>query len=192
MFRHVKRLRQGSNSTVFTIAGTGEEGHRDGEAGTVARFADPCGVAVDEDGNIIVADTGNHCIRKITPQGQVSTLAGTDEEGLRDGEGAVARFSMPCGLAVHGDGNIIVVDMHSCCVRKITPQGQVSTLAGMDDHEEGYRDGEGTVALFDHLRGIAVDRDGNVIVVDMGNHCIRKITPQGQVSTLAVTGEGGY
>jgi DNA-binding beta-propeller fold protein YncE len=178
-----------NRNTVSTIAGTGIIGHRDGE-GNAVKFQEPSGVAVDKDGNIIVADTWNNCIRKITPQGHVSTLAGTRKRGHRDGEGTVAQFKCPSGVAVDGIDNVIVADAGNNRIRKITPQGQVSTLAGTG--ERGHRDGEGNAAQFDWPRGVAVDGGGNVIVADGGNHRIRKITPQGQVSTLAGSGEEGH
>jgi DNA-binding beta-propeller fold protein YncE len=175
---------------VSTLAGTGKEGHRDGE-GNVSKFSHPNGVAVDGDGNLIVADEYNHCIRKVTPQGQVSTLAGTaGEKGYRNGEGAVAQFHYPCGVAVDGDGNIIVADEYNDRIRKITPQGHVSTLAGTGG--VSHRDGEGTVAQFNKPNGVAVDGNGNIIVADSFNNCIRKITQQGHVSTLAGTSFRGH
>jgi hypothetical protein len=112
---------------VTTIAGTGVSGDQNGE-GADAQFDMPCGVAVDGDDNVIVTDLNNHRICKITPQGHVSTLAGTGILGHLDGEGTVARFYFLRDVAVDGGGNIIVVDTH--CYRKITPQGHVSTLAG--------------------------------------------------------------
>jgi DNA-binding beta-propeller fold protein YncE len=174
---------------VSTLAGTGKEGHRDGE-GTVVQFFWPHGIAVDGDGDIIVSDASNHRIRKITPQGHVSTLAGTGEPGHRDGEGAVAQFNMPSRVAVDGSGNIILADRYNHCIRKITPQGPVSTLGC--NGEKGFRDGEGIVSQFSNPNGVAVDGDGNIIVVDEGSHRIRKITSQGQVSTLAGNGEEGW
>jgi DNA-binding beta-propeller fold protein YncE len=181
---------------VSTLAGTGKEGHQNGE-GSVAQFRHPTGVAVDGDGNLIVADCDNHRIRKITPQGHVSALAGTGEGGYREGEGTVAQFNKPYGVAVNGDGNNIVSDLKNHRIRKITSRGLVSTLAGTG--EMGHRDGGGAIAqssLWDgrvyHPTGLAVDGDGNVIVADKDNHRIRRITPQGQVSTLAGTGEKGH
>jgi DNA-binding beta-propeller fold protein YncE len=149
---------------VSTLAGTGLRGNLDGE-GTVAQFYKPYAVAVDGDGNVIVADAGNHGIRKVTPQGHVSTLAGTGKGGHRDGEGTVAQFNNPRGVAVEGDDNVIIVaDAGNHRICKITQQGQVSTLAG--NGVRGHRDGEGTVALFYYPNGLAVDGDGNVIVAD--------------------------
>jgi DNA-binding beta-propeller fold protein YncE len=182
--------RQRTNNRVSTLAGTnGEGGYQDGE-GTVAQFQSPSGVAVDGDGNVFVVDTGNHLIRRITPQYHVSTLAGNGVKGYRDGKGTAAQFKEPFGLAMGGDGNIIVADTSNHRIRRITPQGHVSTLAGTG--EKGRRDGEGIVAQFKSPCGVAVDGDGNVIVADTCNHSIRKITPQGQVSTLAGTGEEGH
>jgi DNA-binding beta-propeller fold protein YncE len=178
-----------NRDTVSTVAGTPAKGYQNGE-GTVAQFFLPTGIAVDEDGNIIVADADNHCIRRITPQGHVSTLAGTGEEGYLDGEGTVAQFNGPAGVAVDGGGNVIVADAVNHRIRKITPEGQVSTLAGSG--EAGEENGEGTIAEFNWPSGVAVDEDGNVIVADTENHSIRVITPQGLVSTLAGTGEEGY
>jgi DNA-binding beta-propeller fold protein YncE len=152
----------------------GEIGHRDGE-GTFPHFSSLSGIAVDEDGNIIVADTANHRIRKITPQGQVSTLAGTSILGYRHGERIVAQFNYPYGIAVDGGDNVVVAEMNNHRIRKIIPHGQVSTLAGTG--EEGHRDGEGTVAQFNGTCGFAVDRGGNIGVADQENYCIRKITP---------------
>jgi DNA-binding beta-propeller fold protein YncE len=133
---------------------------------------------VDGDGNIIVTDNGSCGIRKISPLGHVSTLAGTSVGDYRDGEGTVAQFDCPSGVAVDGDGNIIVADCTDDCIWKITPQGHVSTLAGTTG-EQGHRDGEGTVAAFYNPWDVAVDGDGNVLVANFHNHRIRKITPQG-------------
>jgi streptogramin lyase len=174
---------------VSTLAGNGIRGHRDG-GGSVAEFNYPFGVTVDGDNNVIVADMSNHRIRKITPQGQVSTLSGTGEGGHRNGEGAFAQFDRPYGVAVNGDGSIMVADTNNHCIRKITPKGHVSTLAGTG--VKGHRDGEGTTALFNYPSDVAVDREGNLIVADRYNHCIRKITQQGHVSTLVGTGKGGH
>jgi DNA-binding beta-propeller fold protein YncE len=170
---------------VSTLAGNGVKGNRDGEATTAAQFNSPSGVAVDGYGNIIVADTDNHRICLITPQGQVSTLAGTGVKGHRDGEGSMALFHSPFGIAVDGDNNVIVADTENQCIRKITPKGKVSTMAGTG--EKGHRDGEGSIAQFNSPSGVAVDGDGNIIVADTNNHLIRLVTSQGRVTTLAGT-----
>ena len=136
-------------------------------------FKFPTGVAVDSSGNVYVGDTGNHKIRKITPQGVVTTLAGSTQ-GYADGTGTAARFYNPDGVAVDSSGNVYVGDTGNNIIRKITPAGVVSTLAG--DGTRGYADGTGTAAKFNRPAGVAVDSSGNVYVADFGNYRIRKIT----------------
>jgi len=165
--------------TVSTLAGS-TVGYADG-TGSAARFNGPTGVAVDGSGNIYVADSQNHRIRKITPAGLVSTLAGSTF-GYADGTGSEARFSTPNGVAVDGSGNVYVSEYSNHRIRKITPTGQVTTLAGST---RGYADGGGTNARFDSPEAVAVDGSGNLYVADAQNHRIRKITPEGVVSTLA-------
>ena len=117
---------------VSTLAGmAGSSGSADG-TGSAARFYYPFGVAVDGSGNVYVADTYNNTIRKITPAGVVSTLAGTaGSSGSADGTGSAAQFYYPCGVAVDGSGNVYVADTDNYTIRKITPAGVVSTLAGL-------------------------------------------------------------
>ena len=169
---------------VSTLAGS-TEGFRDG-AGTSAQFSYPIGVAVDTEGNVYVADESNNLIRKITPEGVVSTLAGSTV-GFRDGSGTSAQFSFPTDVAVDTEGNVYVADGDNNLIRKITPEGLVSTLAGSI---WGLRDGSGTSAEFNYPIGVELDAAGNVYVADSDNHLIRKITPEGVVSTLAGSTEG--
>jgi sugar lactone lactonase YvrE len=180
------------SGVVTTLAGAaGQMGSTDG-TGADARFGDPNGVAVDSSGNVYVADTGNATIRKITPAGVVSTLAGTAaQRGSTDGTGADARFVAPWGIAVDSSGNVYVSDVADTRIRKITPAGVVSTLAGKTE-EPGSSDGAGADARFDFPTGVAVDSDGNVYVAESLNSVIRKITSAGVVTTLAGTaGESG-
>ncbi len=166
---------------VSTLAGSGTSGSVDG-TGTAAQFFSPRSVAVDASGNVYVADGANHLIRKITPAGEVSTLAGSGEDGFADGEGTAAQFYFPKGIAVDASGNVYVADDINHRVRKITPTGTVSTLAGSTS---GSTDGDGTAAKFNRPTGIAVDALGNLYVADAANHRIRKISSTGIVSTLA-------
>jgi sugar lactone lactonase YvrE len=162
---------------VTTLAGPLEAGYAAGYAdgpAAEARFQGPRSVAVDGAGNLYVADTGNHCIRVISPAGQVTTLAGAPEPGYVDGQGAQARFSFPAGVAVDAEGNLYVADTANHRIRMITPDGAVTTLAGSG--EPGYADGPAGEAQFRAPEGVAVDADGNLIVADTGNHRIRKIT----------------
>jgi sugar lactone lactonase YvrE len=149
------------------------------------RFSDPSGIAVDDRGNVFVADTASHTIRKITPSGIVSTLAGNAGiGGSADGTGGAARFSFPRGIAVDAQGNVYVADTMNRTIRKITPAGVVTTLAGSPGLD-GNADGTGAAARFNRPRGIAVDRNGTIYVADTNNHIIRKITAAGLVTTLA-------
>jgi sugar lactone lactonase YvrE len=143
------------------------------------------GIARDSGGNLYVADSANHTIRKITPTGSVTTLAGTaGASGSSDGTGAAARFSALKGIAVDGSGNVYAVD--NSAVRKVSPIGVVTTLAGAVG-ELGDADGAGSTARFRRPWGIAVDGAGNVYVADTENLLVRRITPAGAVSTHAGT-----
>jgi len=178
---------------VSTLAGlAGMEGSNDGQ-GAEARFFGPKGVAVDGAGNVYVADSGNHTIRKITPNGNVSPVAGAPGiRGCTNGTGGAARFNFPTGIAVDGNGNLYVADNVNNTIRKITAAGEVTTLAGAPPPAPpGSDEGLGTAAQFDGPFGIAVDSGGNLYVTDSRNHKIRKITPAGVVSTLAGSGKKG-
>ena len=170
-----------------TFAGrSGVAGSADG-SGTNALFRLPNNVAADHTGNVYVADTANNVIRKITPEGTVSTLAGlAGSHGSTDDTGDRARFWAPFGIAVDGAGNVYVADTANNMIRKITPAGVVTTLAGTPGHAGvGSADGIGGKAQFRNPWGVAVDGSGNVLVADMSNDTIRKITPAGVVSTPA-------
>ena len=177
-----------STGLVSTLAGS-EAGFADGE-GAKAQFRQPFGVAVDFLGNVYVGDWVNHRIRKITPAGMVSSLAGSGAEGFADGVGAAAQFNFPQGVAVDASGNVYVADFNNHRIRKITPAGMVSTLAGSGI--EGFADGASAAAQFRFPYDVAVDAKGNVYVADMNNERIRRITPAGVVSTLAGSGTMGF
>lgn len=171
---------------VTTLAGGGSGTATNGP-GTIASFSIPEGVAVDSSGNVYVADTGNSLIRKITPGGAVTTLAGSGSNGASNATGTAASFYYPQGVAVDASGNVYVADSANALIRKITPGGVVTTLAGGGPGTA--TNATGTAASFDYPEGVAVDSSGNVYVAD-GNSLIRKITSAGVVTTLAGGGTG--
>ena len=175
-----------SPGSVTTLAGSaGRKGDADGTGGQ-ALFAYPYGVAIDGSGHLYVSDSGNNTIRAVTPAGVVTTLAGSGgfPAGSADGAGGAARFNSPAGVAVDGAGNVYVADSGNSTIRKIAPGGAVTTLAGAAD-TAGSSDGLGAAARFNTPEGVAVDAAGNVYVADTRNDTVRKITPGGQVTTLA-------
>ncbi|MEI6393784.1 MAG: Ig-like domain-containing protein [Verrucomicrobiota bacterium] len=171
--------------TFTTLAGNAPSwGDVDG-TGSGARFNMPTGVAVDSAGNVYVGDCYNDTIRKLTPDGVVTTLAGLARTcDSADGTGSAARFCQPAGVAMDGAGNLYVADKYNFTIRKVTPGGVVTTLAGLAG-SRGYADGTGSAARFNYPEGVAVDSAGNVYVADTGYDTIRKVTPDGVVTTLA-------
>ncbi|HSR98240.1 MAG TPA: hypothetical protein VLM79_14375, partial [Kofleriaceae bacterium] len=174
-----------SAGVVTTLAGVaGEVGSADGK-GSAAGFDSLNGIAIDGAGNLYVADEFNQTIRKVTPAGKVTTLAGTaGMQGSADGIGAAARFNFPSAVAADARGNVYVTDQGNFTIRKIAPGGAVTTLAGAVGMQ-GSVDGTGSAARFHVPTGIAVDAYGNVLVADFGSDSIRKVTPAGVVTTLA-------
>jgi sugar lactone lactonase YvrE len=176
---------------VTTLAGAaGQAGSADG-TGATARFNNPSGIDVDLGGNLYVADTTNNTIRKITPSGVVTTLAGlAGVSGNTDGTGAIALFNQPTGIAVDSAANIYVADTANSTVRRITPAGVVSTLAGLPGIA-GHKDGSGLGAWFNQPRDVSVSSGGFLYVADTGNASIRRVELNGSVSTLALTTAAG-
>ncbi|MEY4568900.1 MAG: hypothetical protein RLZZ398_339 [Verrucomicrobiota bacterium] len=170
---------------VSTYLGSPENsGHADGSGASV-RFAYLEGIASDAGGNLYVASLGNHTIRKITPAGLVSTIAGSPGlPGSADGLGSVARFNFPSGIAVDGAGVVFVTDQQNHTIRKITTSGQVTTLAGLAG-ASGRVEGSSTAARFNTPFDIVAAADGNLYVADFQNGRIRKVTSTGSVTTLA-------
>jgi len=158
-----------------TLAGGGEPGFVDGK-GSEARFHSPAdlGLALDT-GAVLVADAGNHAIRRIDGLGNVTTLAGDGQPGLVDGRGGSARFSRPSGLCVGGRGEIYVADTGNNAIRVIEPDGAVITLAG--GKGEGYRDGGAGAALFSSPLDVLMTQKGALVVADGGNHVLRLLSP---------------
>ena len=170
------------DGNVTTLAG-GSEGYADG-VGPAASFNTPSALALGPDGNLFVADTGNNRIRKITPEGQVTTLAGDGTAGYVDGPAGKAQFNGPIGLAVSDGGDVYVADTYNDVIRMVTTEGQVTTIAGAGT--PGYADGEQKAALFDTPCGIVIVNN-TLIVADTGNDRLRRVSAEGNVTTLPVS-----
>jgi streptogramin lyase len=171
-----------SAAVVSTFAGGTLPGHADGTGGG-ASFELPSGICIDPSGNLYIADWGNDEIRKITPAGVVTTIAGTTTPGSSNGTGSAASFNIPAGITIDGAGNFYVGEYGSDDIRKITSAYAVTTIAG--NNIQGYGDGTGSAAQFNQPVGICADATGNIYVADAGNNEIRKITPAGVVTTIA-------
>jgi sugar lactone lactonase YvrE len=180
------------DGTVSTLAGSLSESGFDDGAGTAARFNNPYGLAVDTIGNVYVADGVR--VRKITPAGLTTTLAGSNTIGaLVDGPGVNARFGFLWAVAVDKVGNVFVADQGGSAIRRITPDGDVKTVAGSLFTVRAPVDGPATAARFLQPAGLAMDSVGAMYVADSGNYTVRKIGSTGTVSTLAGTpGIYGY
>ena len=174
-----------AGGAVSTFAGGAGVPGSTNATGTSARFNSPSGIAVDASGVVYVADTANHTIRKITSAGVVTTFAGAvGLTGYTDATGTTARFNAPVGLAVDSLGNVFVCDTGNHIIRKITSAGVVTTVAGSPGLS-GTTNANGMSARFNAPQGIALDSAGNLYVADSGNHAIRRIASNGDVTTFA-------
>lgn len=236
-----------ASARLETLAGNGEADFADGQ-GTKAMFAYPWGITTDAQGNLWVADRFNHRLRKITPDGLVSTVAGNRQPAYRDGVAAQALFDNPVGvirdqrnqfyladpgnqvirlwngagkvsaltavptdkqggfadglvaqaklnspsaMALDGAGNLYIADTNNHRIRRIDAEGKtISTVAGSGSH--GWKDGAALQAQFYSPRALAFDTQGNLWIADGFNHCIRKLTPGGQVTTVAGNRQAGF
>lgn len=171
-----------SDGRVVLVAGSPRTaGFEEGNA-EEALFNSPHGLVLDPAGNLYVCDYGNHAIRKVTPSGQVITIAGGNGPGFEDGPAKQARFFYPIAIVRDSRGNLWVLESGNHALRKLTPQGKVVTVAGNGSF--GYKDGVGRETAFNSPVGLAIDKQDNLYIVDAGNRAIRRVTPEGHVSTL--------
>jgi sugar lactone lactonase YvrE len=177
-------VRIAPDGTVTTFAGTvGQNGSTDGTLAD-ALFNKPRGLATDAEGDVYVADEGNSNIREIMPDGTVKTIAGGTSPGSADGVGSAASFNAPRGVTVDSNGDVFVADTNNDTIREIKPDGTVTTVAGTPG-QAGNADGPASQALFNAPRGVSVDASGNIYVTDTGNAEVRRIAPNGTVTTVA-------
>ena len=184
----IRKIDTGLNVTTLAGPAAPEAGYVNG-TGSVARFASPSGLCIDQNGFLYVADVNNTLVRKVSPAGVVTTFAGKVYDtnpnfGGYDGDTATATFNTPYGVACDKNGNIFVADTYNNKIRKITQAGVVSSIAGADYYHFGSTDGKGSAALFYEPDAIAVDYLGNIFTLDNENHILRKTAPDGMVTTL--------
>jgi sugar lactone lactonase YvrE len=177
--------------TITTIAGNGTQGYSgDGGPATSALLSEPAGLALDCSGNLYIADVGNNTVREVTPEGVISTVAGNGTAGYSGdgGPASSAELNYPRNLAFDASGNLYIADFYNNAVRKVTPAGTITTIAGNGAPGFSGDGGPATSATLTNPAGVAVDRGGNLYITDDNNERIRKVTPSGTISTYAGTG----
>ncbi len=179
---------------ITTIAGTGATtSGGDGGQATDAQVGWPAGIAIDNSGNIYITESENHCVRKVSPSGIITTIAGTGMAGYsgNNGPAIAAKLDQPHGIALDATGNIYVVENNNDCVRKIDVSGTITTFAGGSNGYSGDN-GPASAAKFRKPIGIAINSTGYIYIADVSNHCVREIDPSGIIHTVAGTGTLGF
>ena len=187
--------RVGTDGVISTVAGTGAIGYSgDGAAAVNARLNSPDGVAVGADGSVFIADTGNQAIRRVGPDGTIATAAGNGTYGYSGDGGAAtnAQLQYPSGVAVVADGTLYIADTFNHRVRRVGPDGNISTVAGTGKAGFSGDGGAASSAQLAFPRGVAVGANGNLYIADTNNHRIRVVTPNGKITTFAGTGLAGF
>ncbi|EGX58200.1 hypothetical protein SZN_18986 [Streptomyces zinciresistens K42] len=184
-----------TDGRITTVAGTGAAGFRgDGGPAVAAQLNGPREVAVDGAGAVYIADSNNHRIRKVTPDGKISTVAGTGAGGFRGdgGPATAAQLNLPLGVTVDGAGVLHVADYYNHRIRRITADGVISTVAGTG--AAGFRGdgGPAATAQLNGPHGVALNAAGDLCIADLQNHRVRKVTADGVISTVAGTGAAGF
>ena len=185
----------GPDGIISTVVGGGAPGYSgDGGPATRARLNGPRDVEIGPDGSLYIADTDNHCIRQVTPDGVITTLAGSGTSGYcGDGMSAAnARVAYPQDVALGADGSLYFTDTGNHRIRQVTCEGTIRTVAGTGVWGHG---GDGGAAVRSQLarpRGVCVDSEGCLYIADTENHSVRKVTPDGTITTVAGNGTEGY
>ena len=184
----------GASNTISTVAGDGS-GSYAGDAGpaTLASLKYPEGVAATPDGGFLIADKENSRIRRVAPDGTISTVAGTGTEGYNgDGIAATAaKIAKPEGVAALLDGGFLIADTNNQMIRRVTPLGTIETVAGTGSTGYSGDGGDATLAKLDHPRAAVPTPDGGFLIADTGNRVVRRVAPDGTISTVAGNGVDG-
>jgi len=183
------------DGAIITVAGTGIAGFSgDGGPAIKAQLNWPRDMVVDAHGNLYVADTNNHRIRKVSADGTIGTIVGTGEPGYSGdgGPAASARLRAPRDVEIAPDGTLYIADTGNHCIRKVTPEGIISTPAGAGGSGFDGDNGPAEQAQLSWPQDVSVATDGSVYIADTGNHCIRHVTVYGVIVTIAGTGECAY
>jgi hypothetical protein len=179
--------------TITTVAGNGTEGFGgDGGPATDAELQRPMGVAATADGGFLIADTFNNRVRRVSPAGDITTVAGGGNAGLGDnGPATDAELGAPVGVAVTADGGFLIADTDNERVRRVSPAGTITTVAGTDPGGFSGDGGPATAALLFSPTGVAVTADGGFLIADMDNDRVRRVSPAGTITTVAGNGTEG-
>jgi sugar lactone lactonase YvrE len=182
------------DGTLSTVAGNGKRAFAgDGGPAAAASLSGPNATVSDEEGNLYIADSGNHRVRKVAPDGTITTVAGTEKGYTGDGGQAVqAKLNLPAALALDPKGNLYVGDFHNHVVRKIAPDGVITTVAGTGERGASADGTPATQAKLNEPGGLGIARDGSLLIADGVNFRIRRVGPDGVLQTVAGTGRRGY
>ena len=193
-FNH--RIRRVSPAgTITTVAGTGSAGFSgDGGAATSAQLNQPFGVAATADGGFLIAEFGNHRIRRVSPAGTITTVAGTGSAGSSGDGGAAtsAQLNQPFGVAATADGGFLIADFNNHRVRRVSPAGTITTVAGTGGPGFSGDGGAATGAQLNGPTGVAATADGGFLIADFDNHRVRRVSPGGTITTVAGSGGAGF
>lgn len=193
--RNHRIRRVDAQGIISTVAGTGRPGFGgDGGPAIEAQLNQPLGLTVDAQGNLYIADTLNHRIRKVDVEGRITTAAGNGREGYSgDGGPALeASLSRPVGLTLDAEGNLYIADVFNHRIRKVDTQGRISTVAGNGEAGFGGDGGPAVQASLFRPRDVAVDETGNLYIADTDNNRIRRVGGDGIITTIAGTGDMGF
>jgi hypothetical protein len=184
-----------ATNNIFTVAGNGLAGFTgDNGPATGARINSGFGVASTPDGGFVIADAFNNRVRRVGPNGIVTTIAGTGVAGY-SGDGGLAtaaKLTTPVRVAVKPDGSIVIADYGNVRVREVSPAGVITTIAGTGIAGDSGDGGPATAAKISQPLGLAVAADGSVLIADRGSARVRRVAPGGTISTIAGTGTAGF